>query len=127
MTAGLVTRSSLDLAVLKDRGAPYVRTLDGQIRNAYTLKLVNKARSERELSLSIEGLPGASLEVIGQDATGATARLVAEPDGVERYRLLVTAPEDSASGDGEVRFVLEGIPGERVEVAAPFSGPGRGQ
>jgi cytochrome c oxidase accessory protein FixG len=124
MTAGLATRSSLDLAVLKDRGAAFVRTQEGDIRNAYTLKLVNKARSERELSLSIEGLPGAALEVIGQDTAGASAVLIAEPDGVERYRLLVTAPETSAIGAGEVRFVLEDSKGERSEVVAPFSGPG---
>jgi polyferredoxin len=126
MTLGLATRSSLDLSILKDRGVSFVRTSSGEIRNAYTLKLVNKQRGERELLLLVDGLPGASLEVIGQDATAGETRLVAAPDGVDRYRLLVTAPQSAigANGSGEVRFtVKDPASGERAVVSATFAGP----
>ena len=77
------------------------------------------------MSLKIEGLAGAALEVIGQDAATGAVELVAEPDGVERYRLLVTAPASSTTVTGEtaIRFVVEGADGESATAAAPFSGP----
>jgi cytochrome c oxidase accessory protein FixG len=126
MTFGLLTRTDLELAVQKDRAVPYVRLSSGDIRNAYTLKLVNKQRDERQLSLRIEGLPGGVLEVIGHEVTGGTAQVTAEPDGVDRYRLLVTAPATSvgAGGGTPLRFVLEDDDGKRAAVSALFSGPG---
>jgi polyferredoxin len=126
MAFGLLTRTDLELAVQKDRAVPYVRLSTGDIRNAYTLKLVNKQRDERQLSLRIEGLPGGVLEVIGHEVTGGTAQVTAEPDGVDRYRLLVTAPATSvgAGGGTPLRFVLEDDDGKRAAVSALFSGPG---
>ncbi len=125
MAFGLLTRTDLELAVQKDRALPYVRLSTGEIRNAYTLKLVNKQRDERRLSLRIEGLPGGVLEVIGHDVTGDVAQVTAEPDGVDRYRLLVTAPASAVQEGGTpLRFVLEDEHGKHAAVSALFSGPG---
>jgi cytochrome c oxidase accessory protein FixG len=125
MTLGLLTRTDLELAVQKDRAVPYVRLSTGEIRNAYTLKLVNKLRDQRQLSLRIEGLPDGVLEVIGHEVTGDAAQVTAEPDGVDRYRLLVTAPASSVHAGGTpLRFVLESDDGKRAAVSALFTGPG---
>lgn len=125
MTLGLLSRTDLELAVQKDRAVPYVRLSTGDIRNAYTLKVVNKLRDQRDLSLRIEGLPGGMLEVIGHEVTSDVARVTAEPDGVDRYRLLVTAPPSSVhEGGTPLRFVLEGDDGKRASVSALFIGPG---
>ena len=127
MTIGLLTRTDLDLTVEKDRAVPYVQLSSGDIRNAYTLKLVNKQRSERLLNLRIEGLPDGILEVIGHDATTGAAQVTAAPDGVDRYRLLVTAPASSVEPDGgtALRFVLEDSDGSKsASISALFSGPG---
>jgi len=49
--------------------------------------------------------------------------VTAEPDGVDRYRILVTAPAaDVASAKSTVRFVLSDTSGTS-SVAAPFDGP----
>jgi cytochrome c oxidase accessory protein FixG len=126
MTFGLLTRSDLEVAVLKDRAVPYVSLSSGDIRNAYTIKLVNKARSERRLSLYIEGLAGATLEVVGAGEPGARAELAADVDGVDRYRVLVTAPASSlSSGGSDIRFVFDEIGGVSRSTSARFSGPER--
>ncbi len=123
MTFGLLTRSDLDISVLKDRGVPFVKLTTGQIRNAYTLKIANKQRSERLLTLAVDGLAGASIEVIGEDNAGGRATLKAQPDGVDRYRILVTAPAASvASGGASVRFVLSDAAGSSG-VTTQFAGP----
>jgi len=128
MTFGLATRASLDLSALKDRALPYVQLSSGEIRNTYTLKVVNKSRVRRDLALRVEGLEGASIEVIGEGAGGEAAHITAEPDGVDRYRLLVTAPAGAVGADGvsEIRIILEDANTDDFAAASTqFAGPER--
>ena len=43
MTVALAMRSSIGLSVLHDRAPLFVRLPDGDLRNGYTVKIVNKA------------------------------------------------------------------------------------
>ena len=123
MLFGLATRSDIDISVLKDRSVPFVKLVSGDIRNTYTLKVSNKQRNVRTLSLAVEGLTGARIEIIGEGDTSGAAHVTAEPDGVDRYRILVTAPAVAvASAKSTVRFVLSDTSGTS-SVAAPFDGP----
>jgi len=123
MLFGLATRSDIDISVLKDRSVPFVKLVSGDIRNTYTLKVSNKQRNVRTLSLAVEGLTGARIEIIGEGDTSGAAHVTAEPDGVDRYRILVTAPAAAvASAKSTVRFVLSDTSGTS-SVAAPFDGP----
>ena len=123
MVFGLLTRSDIDILVIKDRGVPFVELASGDIRNAYTLKIANKQRSIRTLDLAIENLPAAMIEIIGEgDAIGPT-RVTAVPDGVDRFRVLVTAPAASVAGGGSlIRFKLSDATGAS-SVATQFDGP----
>jgi hypothetical protein len=77
----------------------------------------------RRLGLAVEGLTGARIEIIGEGLMSGAAHVTAEPDGVDRYRVLVTAPAASVvSGGATVRFVLSDASG-MSSVAAPFEGP----
>jgi cytochrome c oxidase accessory protein FixG len=123
MTAGLLTRSDLELSALKDRTLPFVQLTTGEIRNAYTLKVVNKQHSTRDLVLSVEGLPDARVELIGEGDPAPTAHLKAGPDAVDRYRLLITAPAGAAP-DRDIRLVLSDAAAATSAIAStPFSGP----
>ncbi len=124
MVTGLLTRTHLEISALKDRTLPYVQLSTGEVRNAYTLKIVNKSRADRKLSLTAEGLEGAKLEVVGQDA----AAISSEPDGVDRYRLLVTVPAASVGSSGTADLTLkvtDAATGESSTTLARFTGPGR--
>ena len=123
MVFGLSTRTSLEFSALKDRSLPFVQLSTGEIRNTYALKLVNKQRDARTFSLSIEGISGATMEVIGESDLAAHG-LHIEPNAVESYRVLVTAPADSLkSGGADIRIVLTDAEGARVSAATRFSGP----
>ncbi len=93
---GLSTRAGLDLNVLPDRNPLFVKLADGSIRNGYTVKVLNQVREPKTYELTVEGLDGATLRVLGLEAgNGRAALLEAKPDQVSTYRIFVTAPSAS--------------------------------
>lgn len=126
MVFGLATRSSIELSALKDRALPFVTLASGDIRNAYTIKVVNKQHVQRDVALSVEGLPGATFELIGAGDNAIAHHLVAEPDAVDTYRLLVTAPASAlTSNTASINVVLSDA-GETLATASTrFLGPER--
>lgn len=102
MLGGLLTRSTLDLNTLRDRNPLFVRLSDGSIRNAYTVKILNKQPQERTFDVTIEGVAGARLEAVGVPVTNNVARIEADPDRVRTTRVFLIAPKDSLSRDASI-------------------------
>ncbi len=122
MVFGLSSRSDLELSVIKDRGVPFVHLSTGEYRNAYTLKIINKTHAVRTVAIAVEDLPGAEIEIIGDGEVANEGYLMAEPDVVERLRLLVTVAE--ASGKRDIRVVLtDPATGATASTLARFEGP----
>ncbi len=93
---GLTERASLDLNVLPDRNPLFVKLADGSIRNGYTVKVLNRVREPRTYALTLAGLEGATLSVLGLDeGDGRSASLAAKPDQVSTYRLFVSVPKQT--------------------------------
>ncbi|MFM7344295.1 MAG: cytochrome c oxidase accessory protein CcoG [Tagaea sp.] len=116
MLVALMLRTTVELNVLRDRAPLFVTLSDGQIRNAYTIHVLNKTHAPRDFALSVSGLAGATLGVAGSEAAhAATVTLAAKPDSVATYRLFVTVPSGTvaARASSPVRFDLK-----------PASGPG---
>ena len=86
-------RTLLEINVLHDRNPPYVQLSDGGVRNAYTVKLLNKRQEPRMLVLDTEGLPGASITIVGVDA-GASRHVLVPTDNLREVRVLVTVPRE---------------------------------
>jgi cytochrome c oxidase accessory protein FixG len=93
MLGALLLRTTVSLAALAERAPPFVLLSDGSVRNAYTLKLIDKVREAHSYTLAIDGLPNARL-VVQDIAPGEDGRpvLTSVPDGVAAFRALVTAP-----------------------------------
>ena len=124
MLFGLVTRSDLDVNVLRDRNPLFVRLSDGAIRNGYTVKIINKAHLERTFRLEVEGLEGERIGVVGRDLEGAP-ELGVKADKLASYRVLVSAPRESLRGASTpIVFLVTDIEtGARVSYDAVFRGP----
>ena len=104
---GLFNRGTFEVNVLKDRSPPFVRLSNGDIRNGYALKLVNKAGEAREMTLTANGIEGLEIEVVGLEAEpGEDLVLPVASNGVDRYRMLVTVPEGAADGRRYFQLVL---------------------
>ena len=90
MAAAVVTKSDTTLDVLRDRAPLFVNLSDGQVRNAYTVKLFNKTEEPRRFTLALEGVTGAEVSAVGHDRTGPLTVTLA-PDSPASIRLLVRA------------------------------------
>ncbi len=95
MLFGLSTRASLEVNVLRDRTPPFVQLSDGSIRNAYTLKIVNKANTERDFIVTLEGPEAIKLEAVGETVENGALMLAVRGDDVRSTRVFATLPADA--------------------------------
>jgi cytochrome c oxidase accessory protein FixG len=96
MLYALLTRSLLDVNVLHDRNPVAVRLSDGSIRNAYTVRLLNKRGFDRVIAIDVDGPVNATVHVVGIDSvTPDRPTIVVGRDQTAELRVLVTAPADS--------------------------------
>jgi cytochrome c oxidase accessory protein FixG len=122
MATAFFLRGDADLSAQRDRSPNFVRLSNGDIRNAYTVKISNKLQQERRFVLELRGLPGAMLT-----AANATQPLVVHPDSVGSFRVLVTVPAaSSAAGSQPIEFVVRDEAGLETAVhESVFIGPAR--
>ena len=128
MLGAFLMRHTVELNVQRDRAPLFVTLSDGAIRNGYTLKILNKARSEREFTLQIGGIPGAMLSVVGREpADEGPVELTAKSDSVATFRVYIAAPRTAMHGDSTpIMFtVREGRTGEAATYSSVFMGPPR--
>ncbi|MDA8232366.1 MAG: cytochrome c oxidase accessory protein CcoG [Magnetospirillum sp.] len=124
MVVSLAFRSGTEVNVLHERAPLFVVLSNGGVRNGYVYKILNMVREDRDYRLSLEGLPGATLDVIGGESGVTATTLHADRDTVATYRVYVTAPP----GEGMARrtaltFVLTTPDGRVVKTGDMFAGP----
>jgi len=129
MLVALVVRPDLDVNVLHDRNPIYVRLSDGGLRNGYTVKLLNKLYEPHSFKIGIEGLPGATLSIIGLEKE-AEPVVVVPPDDLQTIRLYVTLQKQGAAAlkgnSTDFNIVVTDVAsGERALHKATFRGPER--
>ena len=123
MLVRLVSRPDVEVNVLHERAPLYVQMSDGSIRNGYVYKVLNMKAEDRSFTLSLSGLDGATMDVVGGETKVARAALQVAPDSVGSFRIYVTAPAATLTGKGmTVNFDLDG-PSRRIETPSLFAGP----
>lgn len=105
MLFSLMNRSVLELHVLHDRNPLFVLLSDGEMRNGYQVKILNKTHDDRTYALSLEGLDGASIRLEGVGELNPS-RLPVYADSVGQFRVFVTAPKP-AEGRREITFAVK--------------------
>jgi cytochrome c oxidase accessory protein FixG len=125
MLGSLLTRGTQSINVLHDRAPLYVLLSNGDIRNGYTIRVLNKARTERRFRLTAEGIPGARLTSVGGQDTGGAVVLTAKPDATTTFRIFVRAPRNAVKeAETPLRFVLTELAGtEKTVRDTVFRGP----
>ena len=89
-------RSVLEISVLPERNPPFVRLSGGDIRNAFTLKVLNKLHEPRRFALQVNGLPGARLAIVGNDGS-PPGELQVGTDELREVRMLITVAATDAA------------------------------
>ncbi|WP_245320151.1 FixG Ig-like domain-containing protein [Bradyrhizobium sp. LMTR 3] len=82
-----MARTNATLSVQHDRDPLAVRLSDGSVRNAYTVKLLNKSSVAHSYTLSVSGVD-AQMAIIGNESLAA---IEVPPDGSEAVRVTLTA------------------------------------
>lgn len=110
MLYALIFRSELELHVLHDRNPVFVQLSSGEIRNGYTIKILNKTHVFRTYSLNVDGLDNVQIDV--KAAGNITASALSVPaDSVGSYHVLVSANVEP-SGPRNITFTLRSDDGE---------------
>jgi polyferredoxin len=122
----LATRDSEGISVIHDRNPMFVRLSDGAIRNAYTIRIVNKQLKHRDFILGVDGIPSSLIDFIGLPPRADGRQLVdIGPDTTREVRITVTdysvtSPAPSTS----ILFSLIDIDsGEVAQMRDHFFGP----
>jgi cytochrome c oxidase accessory protein FixG len=91
MLYALATRTSEGLSVIHDRNPIYVRLADGELRNGFTVRILNKSLQMRRFVLTVDGLPDLDLKVVGDHpGTGRMVVVAVGPDQTQELRVLVS-------------------------------------
>lgn len=93
MLGTLMNRSVLEANVLADRNPLFVQLANGDIRNGFTLKVLNKLHEPRTFAVSLEGLPGGQLRLGDQDVP----EIAVPTDVMNEVRVFVTVPKADLS------------------------------
>jgi polyferredoxin len=126
MGAAMATRHTLSISVQRDRAPLFVTLADGQIRNGYLLRILNKTQAAGGYELRVGHLPGAMIAVAESNvAPGASVTLPVGADEIATFRVLVTAtPRHLEHGSEKIEFVLRDIgTGDEAHYDSVFMGP----
>ncbi len=92
MLFGLSTRATIELNVLRERNPTFVRLSDGSIRNAYTVKIINRNNAPRTLALAVDGPVGFEIKAIGVEQLAMPLPVEVPGDKLRSLRVLITVP-----------------------------------
>jgi cytochrome c oxidase accessory protein FixG len=125
MLYALATRQVEGVSVIHDRNPMFVRLVDGALRNAYTMRIVNKSHEPREFAVTIGSLSDAAVDLIGsQPRPDGTHVVEVGPDQTRELRVLVTVRGEPEQSSKRIVFQLTDIAtGDRVQAADHFFGP----
>ncbi|MCC7347727.1 MAG: cytochrome c oxidase accessory protein CcoG [Variibacter sp.] len=125
MLYGLAARSTVGLAVIHDRNPIFVQLSEGSIRNAYTIRVLNKAIEKRSFLLIVEGLLAPEVDVVGV-SPNPDGQFVIDvgPDQTRELRALVMVHRPLPTSSTPVTFrIIELRSGEHAKVTDNFRGP----
>ncbi|MDP2699564.1 cytochrome c oxidase accessory protein CcoG [Thalassospira sp.] len=92
MAFGLFNRETLEVNVLRDRNPLFVPLSNGDVRNGYTLKILNKEQAEKTFILTATGVDVRDFQVIGLTPNqNGDFELDVAPDRVGSFRVFVAA------------------------------------
>jgi cytochrome c oxidase accessory protein FixG len=125
MLTALALRTFTGLSALHDRNPIYVTLADGSIRNGYTLRVLNKRPIERVFTVSVEGMPGARLELAAAPAETDQPTVTVGPDSTHELRALVFAPAGAKLDKSTpVTFrIVDAASGEAAQAEDYFKAP----
>src|SRR5579872_7024226 len=120
MTHTLASRHDDGISVLHDRNPLFVRLSDGSLRNAYTVRILNKNLQKKTFEIALSGLTDADIDVVGGSGFANGNPLIeVGADQSREVRVLVTERSPlPAKAAIPVKFRILPTNGEAAATAA---------
>ena len=109
-------RTDTELTVQRDRNPNFVRLSNGDVRNSYTVKILNKTQAEARFELVVDKLSGVTLAFLAPEVDGADAgaRMTVHSDSVGTFRVFLTVGAVTAPrGARPIEFGIRDTAGRR--------------
>jgi len=121
----LLSRSALDVNVIRDRNPLFVTLSDGQIRNGYTVKILNKVHQIRRYQVTVEGLKNATAWLQVEGPRKEELVVPVPGDALSSVKLFVSAPKNAIGGSSQdiTIVIYDLLSGLTVEQVTSFKGP----
>jgi polyferredoxin len=99
-----------------------VRLSDGAIRNAYTMRILNKVTEPRNFAFAVTGIAGASVDIIGiPTPPDGDHAIEVGPDQTREVRVLVTDHDRPNRDSSPITFtVIDRSTGEAARASDHF-------
>ncbi|PCI51676.1 MAG: hypothetical protein COB49_01070 [Alphaproteobacteria bacterium] len=124
---GLTHRSNLEVNILRDRNPLFVQLSSGDIRNGYTIKILNKTHDIRKFAISVTGLKNYVMRIEGvleKTAAGLPVVQVGR-DRLRSVKIYLSVPKADLSGHSmDISLTATDLDGTSVSHnATTFKGP----
>ncbi len=127
MLVTILWRPDLDINVLRDRNPLFTLQSNGSISNGFTVKILNKVHSIRTFAISVSGIDGMTINVIGASGTGPSYKplVSVNADQLGTFRMVLNAPKGALSADTtDIQFLIKDISSESsTDYDSVFRGP----
>jgi cytochrome c oxidase accessory protein FixG len=120
MLYALMHRGIMELHVLHERNPLFVQLSNGDIRNSYTVKILNKTHQDRNYALSVDGLKDSTIKVMAADELDPK-NLPVFADSVGQFRLQIIAPPNTQLKRQEITLnITDTNDGEKDDYSSIF-------
>jgi cytochrome c oxidase accessory protein FixG len=129
MTLTLLTRTTLETNIIRDRNPLFVQLSDGSVRNGFTVRIINKLHVTRTLDISIVGLDGATIAKGATHGPRDDRTITVGPDATNAGKFYVALPRGAAAsglkdGAASIVFVIrDPVTGQTIFEKTSFRGP----
>ncbi|MGZ3306732.1 MAG: 4Fe-4S dicluster domain-containing protein, partial [Asticcacaulis sp.] len=97
MLGAILMRTETDLNIIHNRSPLYVRLSNGDIRNNYQLKVLNKSHFDRDYVVSVSGMPVRSVTLLAAGDAPVKSFTVAA-NSIGEFRAELVTPSVTPSG-----------------------------
>ncbi|MCF6196412.1 MAG: cytochrome c oxidase accessory protein CcoG [Emcibacter sp.] len=126
---GLMHRDNLEVNILRDRNPLFVQLSSGDIRNGYTVKILNKTHQIRKFTLSVSGLKNYRMQVEGiQESTPDGLPIIkVDRDRLRSVKVYLTVPRSELSSRSvDITITAKDLDGTSVsDNETTFKGPAK--
>lgn len=119
---GLQARETTEFSFERDRAPSFVRLSDGQIRNAVTVRVLNKTSMPQQFRLEVTGPAEMQLDAVGVNVSGDGFDIDVAGDRQVRHRVFVIVPPD-ADGQTIGMRLVNAQTGAALDRSFAFTGP----